>query len=170
MRSARVTAVRLAILALALGGLLGAECGGGEQQTWVALVADANSVEVFSPLTVDVQISSPEPIQAFELGLKWDPAMLSGFAVFPHPEFDDDGGFFTSPSWDFPAGRLDRVVDLRHGGEGAEGNFKVATLWLMSRGSAGSTSIELTSGGLADGNGAEPSVTKVVPVTITIEP
>jgi hypothetical protein len=40
----------------------------------------------------------------------------------------------------------------------------------MSRGSAGSTSIELTSGGLADGNGAEPSVTKVVPVTITIEP
>jgi len=108
--------IRLAILVLALGSLLGAPCNGTRQRTWVTLVPNASTVGTFSPLVLDILVSSPTPIQAFELGLRWDPEMFSAFAVFPHPEFDDDGAFFTSPSWNHSAGRLDRVVDLRHGG------------------------------------------------------
>lgn len=169
MRGDLAVRVQLAVLVLALGTLLGAPCGGGQNRTWVTLLPDATTVGTFSPLVVEILVSSPTPIQAFELGLRWDPEMFSAFAVFPHPEFDDDGTFFTNPTWNYSAGRLDRVVDLRHGGEGAEGSFKVATLWFMSRGIPGSTSIEPTSGGLADGNGNEPLV-RTTPVTITIEP
>ena len=169
MRGGPASWIRLACLALALGGLLGAPCNPGEKKTRVTVVPSASSVGTFSPLTVDILVDSPTPIQAFELGLRWDPKMLSAFFVFPHPEFDDDGAFFTSPYWNHQAGRLDRVVDLRHGGAGAEGSFKVATLWFMSRGSAGSTSIAPTSGELADGDGNEPQVS-IAPVTITIEP
>jgi hypothetical protein len=169
MRGVPAAATRLAFLALALGFLLGAPCDGGEQKTWVRLLPDATTVQTFSPLVVEIQVSSPTPIQAFELGLRWDPAMLNAFAVLPHSEFDDDGGLFTSPEWNHRTGRLDRVVDLRHGGAGAQGDFKVATLWFMSRGSTGSTSITPTSGGLADGSGNEPQV-KTAALTITIEP
>ena len=169
MRGGPSVRAQLAVLVLAVGGLLGAPCGGGQQQTWVTLLPSASTVGTFSPLVVDILVSSPTPIQAFELGLRWDPEMLSTIAVLPHPEFDDDGVFFTDPHWNHSAGRLERVVDLRHGGEGAEGSFKVATLWIMSQGTAGSTSIEPTSGGLADGNGIDPPV-GVVPLTITIEP
>ena len=168
MREGFALRIRIALLVLALG-LLGAECGEVEGQTWMALIPAASSMETFSALMVDVVVSSPTPIQAFELSFQWDPEMISAFSVFPHPEFSDDGKFFTNPSWNLQAGRLDRVVDLRHGGEGAEGSFKIATLWFMSRGSAGSTSIAPTSGGLADGDGNEPRVS-IAPVTITIEP
>lgn len=169
MRGGPAVRLQLAVLVLTVGGLLGAPCDGGQSRTWVTVLPDAGTVGTFSPLVVEILVSSPTPIQAFDLGLRWDPEMLSAFAVFPHPEFDDDGAFFTSPSWNHPAGRLDRVVDLRHGGEGAEGDFKVATLWFMSKDSTGSTSIEPTSRGLADGDGNEPSVS-FAPVTITIEP
>jgi hypothetical protein len=169
MRRVPAAGIRLAFLVFALGFLLGAPCDGGQQKTWVTLLPDASTVGTFSPLVVEIQVSSPTPIQAFEVGLQWDPAMLSAVAVFPHSEFDDDGGFFTSPEWNHQMGRLARVVDLRHGGAGAQGDFKVATLWFMSRGSTGNTSITPTSGGLADGSGNEPEV-KTAAVTITIEP
>jgi hypothetical protein len=158
------------MLALTLAGLLGPQCDGGQQRTWVALVPSASTVKTFSPLVVDVLVSSPTPIQAFDLGLRWDPAMLSAIDVLPHPEFDDDGALFTSPSWNAAAGTVDRVVDLQHGGEGAVGSFKVATLWFTSLGTAGSTSIQPSSRGLADGDGVEPPLLNLVPVTITIEP
>jgi len=170
MRGGRATTFRLVVLALALRGLLGANCGGGESRTWVALVPDASSVEAYSLFTVEILVTSPTPIQAFELGLQWDPEMLEPVNVAPHPDFDDDGAFFTSPQYDLTAGTLDRLVDLRHGGEGAEGSFNIATVEFLSLGAPGATSIGLTSGGLADGNGNEPSLTSVVPVTITIEP
>jgi hypothetical protein len=158
------------MLALTLAGLLGARCDGDQQRTWVALLPSASSVKTFSPLVVDVLVSSPTQVQAFDLGLRWDPAMFSAIHVLPHPEFDDDGAFFANPNWDSAAGRLERVVDLRHGGEGAQGSFKVATVWLMSLGTAGSTSIQPTSRGLADRNGVEPPLLSLAPVTITIEP
>jgi hypothetical protein len=162
---------RLALLILALGLLLGAPCdgGGGQQKTRVKLVPSATTVGTYSALVVEIQVSSPTPIQAFELGLHWDPQMLNAVAVFPHSEFSDDGAFFINPHWNHPAGRLERVVDLKHGGTGATGTFKVATLWFTSRGSTGSTSLQPTSGGLADGSGNEPQVT-VTPLTITIAP
>ena len=152
-----------------LGSLLGAPCNKGENKTWVALHTDASSVGVFSPLVVDIVVTSPTPIQAFDLGLRWDPQMLKGFAVFPHPDFDDDGALFTSPTWNQLAGRLDRVVDLRHGGEGTEGGFAVATLWFMTRDVPGSTSIEPTVCGMADRDGDQPTI-RTAPLTITIEP
>jgi len=170
VRGAGHARVRLAVLVLTLAGLLGPQCGGGQQPTWVALVPSASTVKTFSPLEVDVLVSSPTPIQAFDLGLQWDPAMLSAIHVLPHPEFDDDGAFFANPDWDPAAGRLERVVDLQHGGEGAVGSFKVATVWFMSGDSAGSTTIHPTSRGLGDGDGVQPPLLSLAPVTITIEP
>jgi len=170
MRAGRATTTRLAFLALALRGLLGADCGGGESKTWVALVPDVNTVGTFSLFTVDVAVTSPKPVQAFELGLQWDPEMVLPVDVAPHPDFDDDGAFFTSPHFDLMAGTLDRVVDLRHGGPGAEGNFRIATLQFLALGHPGSTIIGPTGGGLARADGSEPSAVNVVPVTITIEP
>jgi len=171
MRGVPAARIRLAFIALVLASQLGGICdgGGGQPKTWVTLLPDASTVGTYSPLLVEIHVSSPTPIQAFELGLRWDPAMLSAFAVFPHPEFDDDGAFFTSPDWNCQAGRLDRVVDLRHGGAGVQGDFKVATLWFMTRDNTGNTTITPTSGGLADGSGNEP-VVKTAAVTITIEP
>jgi hypothetical protein len=161
--------LRLAILVLALGSLLGAPCDKGESKTWVGLQPDASSVATFSPLVVDILVSSPTPIQAVDLGLRWDPEMLNALTVLPHPDFDDDGVLFTEPTWNHLVGRLDRVVDLRHGGEGAEGGFAVATLWFMTRGVPGSTSIEPTVRGMADGDGDQPTI-ETAPLTITIEP
>jgi len=169
MRGGPAVKVRLAVLLLALGCLLGAPCDGGEQKTWVALVTDAETVGTFSPLVVHILVSSPTPIQAFELGLRWDPSKIHAMNVAPHPEFDDDGVLFTNPRWDVPAGRLDRIVDLRHGGEGAQGTFRVATVQFLALGSPGSTSIQPTSRGLADGNGNETPVS-FAPLTLTIEP
>lgn len=165
-----VARLRLALLALALGSGLGLRCGGGEGQTWVALIPDASTIGTFAPFRLDVVVNSPAPIYAFELGLQWDPERVYPVNVAPHPDFDDDGAFFTSPQFDLMAGTLDRVVDLRHGGAGANGSFKIATLQFLSLGSPGSTSIRLTSGGLAKADGSEPLVVNVVPVTITIEP
>jgi hypothetical protein len=170
MRGGLVARIRLAILVLALGSALGLQCDGGEEQTWVALVPDTNRVGTYSLFTVDVLVTSLTPIQAFDLSLQWDPEMLFPTDVAPHPEFDDDGAFFISPRFDFVAGKLDRVVDLRHGGEGTEGRFKIATIQFLSLDNAGSTPIGLTSGGLAAPDGSQPSVTNIMPVTITIEP
>ena len=170
MRPGRATAIRLVVLAFALRGLLGADCNGGEEQDWVALVPELSSVATYSRFTVDVQVTSPTPVQAFEMGLQWDPQMLLPMNVVPHPDFDDDGAFFVNPRFDLLGGRLDRVVDLRHGGAGAEGSFKIATVEFLSLGATGPATIAVTSGGMAGADGIEPTVTNVVPVTITIEP
>jgi hypothetical protein len=170
MRGRPATAIRLAILALALGGLLGAECGGGEEQTWVALVPEASSVATYTLFTVDLQVTSPTPVQAFEMELQWDPQRLFPTNVLPHPDFDDDGAFFIHPRYDLMAGKLDRVVDLRHGAPGAEGSFRVATVEFLSLGVAGPTTIGVVSGGVASAGGTEPATTAAVPLTITIEP
>ena len=169
MRGDSLARIRLAFLTLAVGGLLGGQCdpGGGTQTTWIVPRAYTSSIGTYSPLMVEIAVDSPTPIQAFELGLRWDPEMLRGTYAFPHPDFDDDGAFFSSPR--FEAGKLEGVVDLRHGGEGAAGTFGLAVVRFFSRGEAGSTSIEVTGAGLADGNGNEPQV-KVLPLTITIEP
>ena len=143
MRGGPAVKVRLAVLLLALGCLLGAPCHGGEQKTWVALMADAETVGTFSPLVVHILVSSPTPIQAFELGLRWDPSMIYAMNVAPHPEFDDDGVLFTNPLWDLVAGRLDRIVDLRHGGEGAQGTFRVATVQFLALFTKSRTSLSL---------------------------
>lgn len=171
MRGARAAiGIRLAVLALALGTTLGVECGGGEAQTWLALIPEAGTVGFSSPFEVAVIVSSPTPVQAFELGLQWDPQMLVAVNAAPHPGFDDDGALFVSPRFDLDAGTLERVVDLRHGGPGVSGRFRIATLEFRSLGVPGSTSIELTTGRVADSVGAEPATLSLAPATITIQP
>jgi hypothetical protein len=168
VRGALAARIRLALLLLALGTTLGPQCGGGDGQTFVALIPEASSVGSYSLFNVEVRVSSPTPVQAYELGLKWDPAMLFLVEASPHPEFDDDGAFFTIPSLNMSAGTIEQVVDLQRGGEGAEGTFNVATAQFLSLNSPGPTEIGLISGGLADGSGNEIPVT-VAPITIVIE-
>lgn len=168
MRGALVARTRLALLLLALGSTLGTQCGGGDGQTFVALIPEASSVGSYSLFTVEVRVSSPTPVQAYELGLQWDPAMLFLVETSPHPEFDDDGAFFTTPSLNMPAGTIEQVVDLQHGGEDTEGTFNVATVQFLSLNSPGATQIGLINGGLADGGGNDIPVT-VAPITIVIE-
>jgi hypothetical protein len=169
MRGGLAAGIRLALLALTLGGGLGFQCGGGGDQTFAALLPEASTVGTFTQFTVEVLVSSPTPVQAFELGIRWDPEMLLPLGVDPHPEFDDDGVFFTTPHFHLVAGTLDRVVDVRHGGAGADGSFSVASLEFLSLDNPGPTDIELVSGGLADASGVEIPVS-IVPVTITIAP
>jgi hypothetical protein len=161
--------IRLALLALLLSGVLGAQCGEGGEEAWIVLLPDATQVGTWSLVTVDVWVTSPLPIQAFELALQWDPEMIWGFRADPHPDFDDDGALFTSPRFDVAEGTLDRVVDLRHGGEGKQGSFRIATVYFLTKDSPGSTGIQATGVGLAMSGGSEPPV-NTGPLTITIEP
>jgi hypothetical protein len=168
MRRLPAARIRLALFVLVLGALLGAECDPGDEAR-VVLIPDASELGQFSSMTVDVYVSSPAPIQAFDLALQWDPEMILAYSAAPHPEFDDDGALFTNPRFDFTAGTLDRVVDLRHGGVGAQGGFKIARIQFFSLGNAGPTTIQVTGNGLAQGDGNEYPVS-LTPLTITIEP
>jgi hypothetical protein len=159
--------IRLALLALLLSGALGSQCGGGGEKVWVVLLPDANQVARWSLVTVEVWVTSPVPIQAFDMALQWDPEMIQVFSAEPHPDFDDDGVLFTSPQFDFAAGTLERVVDLRHGGEGAQGSFRIATLYFYTMANAGSATLQVTGSGVARGDGSEPPVS-APPLTITI--
>lgn len=168
MKGGLVARLRLALLLLALASTLGPQCGGGDGQTFVALIPEATSVGSYSLFTVDVRVSSAIPVQAYELGLQWDPAKLFLVETWPHSDFDDDGAFFIKPVVKMAAGTVERVVDLRRGGEGADGTFNVATAQFLSLDGPGPTMIGLISGGLADGSGNEIPVT-VAPITIVIE-
>jgi hypothetical protein len=161
--------IRLVLLALLLSGALGAPCGGGAGgKVWVVLLPDANQVEPWSLVTVEVWVTSPVPVQAFDLALQWDPEMIQAFMADPHPDFDDDGVLFTSPQFDLTAGTLERVVDLRHGGEGVQGSFRIATLYFYTMANPGTATIQVTGSGVASGDGNEPPAT-ALPLTITIE-
>jgi hypothetical protein len=170
MRRRSTAAIRLVILAFALRGLLGAECGEVQGPTWVVLVPDVSTVGTLTPFTVEVVVTSPTPIQAYEVGLQWDPDMVYPMDVVPHADFDDDGALFLTPRFDPMAGTLDRIVDLRHGGAGAEGTFHILSVDFISLYETGSTLIAVVDGGMASPDGIAAEVTGVAPLTITIEP
>jgi hypothetical protein len=116
---------------------------------------------------VEILVNAGVPVQAFEVALRWDPEMLQATSVAPHPDFDDDGALFTTPRIDLAAGTVDRIADLRHGEPGAEGIFKIATVYFTTLSETGSTSIELTEAGLARSDGSEPPLNFLsLPITI----
>lgn len=111
----------------------------------------------FFTLTVVVE-SDDEPVRAWELQAATDPAVAGPIGAQPHPEFDDDGAFFLAPDADPAAGTLVRAVDVRHGGAGALGEFRIATLLLVS-GDAGMASLSLAGSTLVGDTGQTFAVT-----------
>ncbi len=138
---------RLALVAASLL-TLGVTCEG---ETPVALLRFEPREITVAPgtlVTLDLVMDTSGPaLQAFEVGIDVDPAVLTPVDVLPHTEFDDDGQLFISPTVDAGSGEIRGVVELRHGA-GATGSVRVASFQFMA-GAAGWSEVAVVTSGLA---------------------
>lgn len=165
---------RAAVLGLvaALTFTAGPRCSGGSDGIVFAtarLVTASSTVAPLTPFTVDVLVQSETPVYAFDVAVDWDASRLFAYDASEHPDFDDDGSLLLTPVLDGVKGRFTRIVDLRHGGGGATGSFRVATLSFVAGGVPGPTTISIQSLGLGFGDGSEPQVV-ALPLDVTVGP
>ncbi len=162
-------AALVALVLLSIGARCGGGGGGGTPPASVTAFFEPASITAAAgtPVSVDLVVrTGGGALQAWEMTIAVDPAVLSPVRADPHPEFDDDGQLFVAPIVDAPAGEIRRVVDLRHGA-GASGEVRIATLEFQA-GQPGQTSLTIKSGGAALASGAEfPIITVAGTVTVT---
>jgi hypothetical protein len=136
-------------LVLGLGGL----CDVPRPPSTAAYFEPATlSVPVDSIFTVDVVVNTLGAVQAWEFSLQTDIEGVLPMNVVPHSDFDDDGRFLVPPSIDLSEGRVNGVVDLKHGGSGVTGTFRIATVTLWAH-QPGKVAIGLDGVGMATGEG-----------------
>lgn len=165
MRSER--ALLLALVAT-LSAAIGAPCGAGPNHS-LSFEAPA-TVPTGTVFSVDVVVNAANPIHAFDFDVKWESAPLAwAFLVEPHVEFDDDSALFLTPAISTNQGTVKGVVDLRHGGPGLSGTFRVARIWFFSFFAPAPLHLSFTSGNLATAGGASP-VVALKPSVVTIGP
>jgi hypothetical protein len=117
----------------------------------------------------DVMVSTNQPLQAFELDLEvTKPELLALWAVSPHDDFDDDGGFLFPPSVSYANGTAKDIVDLRHGISDKSGLFRIATVRLCTWPGAGTVKLRVSGGGFANPLG-EDFATTLFSATITVQ-
>ena len=151
--SGRVTSRSGAFVALLVSALLGLACPDSGGVT-VRLVPSATSVPAGAFFTVDVVVDTGfQPVQAFELSVLFDPALIVATGtVDPDPGFDDDGSLLVAPVLNLAAGTLGPIVDLRHG-PSAAGAFVAATLHFQAVAGTGTGWVFIADGGLASPSG-----------------
>lgn len=142
------------LLALAGGLSIGAPCDSGQRKARVYVDPPSVVVPPGTLLDLDVMMDvTSGQVQAFEISTRADPSLLALVSIEP-AEFDDDGGFFLPPSYDFGAGTVSAVVDLRHGsGSAVSGLVRVARLRVVAL-SSGVAEVDVTQAALADPGGA----------------
>lgn len=119
--------------------------------------------------SVDVMVSTNQPLQAFELDLTVDkPNILALWSVSPHEDFDDDGGFLFPPAVAYEDGTATDLVDLRHGVSDKSGQFAIATAQLCTWPGTGTVKLKVSGGGFANSLGDEFDET-LFPAVITVE-
>jgi hypothetical protein len=154
MRRVATERARLLVLLLCATSLLASKCGG--PSTSVVLATETTTIGTGETFTVEIAVSTSTNVQAYDLSVSWDPAYVQPTSLSPHAEFDDDGLFFVPAVWG--TGSIEGIVDLRHGGSGKTGTFRIATLEFVSLSQPGSTAIEVAGDGVARPNGAAPQV------------
>jgi hypothetical protein len=132
------------------------------------LTTASTTVPPVTAFSVDVVVRSERPVQAFDLVVTWDGARLRGMDVAPHPEFDDDARLLLQPLR--RSGTFSRIVDVRHGGQGASGTFGLVTLHFFSGPTPGPTSISIERLALGSSGGGEFDEIQTLPLEIHIEP
>jgi hypothetical protein len=157
----------MALLAALSVGSLGSLPAGAEGSLAMAVLTTPNTrVAPLTSFTVEVVVRSEQPIQAVDLAVAWDGARLLGVDVAPHAEFDDDEGLLLQPL--MALGSFSRIVDVRHGGPGASGIFRIATLRFISGPTPGPTAITIKSLGLGFRDGGEPAELWTMPLEIRV--
>ena len=138
MRARRVLRLWVAALVLGTPFFLGAPCGtsngGSPSAPNAALRVEPAQVIYFTGgyyLKVDVYATVDQSVQAWDVDLSWNTAILDHLSTTPLPESDDDGVFFQGPDLDEGAGTLG-IVDLRHGTSSLTGDFRVAEVWFVA--------------------------------------
>ncbi|MCG8588429.1 MAG: hypothetical protein MJE66_03990 [Proteobacteria bacterium] len=137
--------MRALVLAGVAGLLLGTDCGGGGPRVsiWLApfelalAPGDVAGVQVFMR-------TNGTPLQAYELEVNVDPALLTTLQVLPHADFDDNGALLVDPVFGVGTGSTSRIVDVRRGAA-ASGEFRIATLVVAAQG-PGSGVVRLRAG------------------------
>lgn len=77
---------------------------------------------------VAVKFNTAGSVQAMNLDVKWDPVRLTFLSISPHPDFDDDGHFFSPVIVDAAAGRVHGVRDSRHGANALTGKKGIVSM------------------------------------------
>jgi hypothetical protein len=77
---------------------------------------------------IAVKFDTTANVQAVELDIEWDPASVKYLSSSPHPDFDDDGQFFTPAILDEVDGSLRGIRDARHGVSTVSGRKGVIAL------------------------------------------
>lgn len=153
---------------------LASTCGGGSSEisppATLSLQADTTEISSDDPFVrVDLLVNSvdSDAVQAFDLTLRWNPAVVEVIATETTPEFDDDGVFFGSPALpelDGSTGTLSRIVDLRHGASTVSGNIPVAAVWFQMVGTG--TSPMMIFGDVAAPDGTRFEILQRTGVTV----
>lgn len=156
------------LILVALGlALLGGVCGSPPSNV-VRFEPQAPKVPPFTQFTLDVVIElNAENLRAWDFTATVNPSVASPTNALPHPEFDDDGQLFVAPQVDAGAGTIARIVDVQHGGPGATGTIRLATLVLTS-GASGVANLTLSNATfvLANGETLAPTI-RVANITVT---
>ena len=136
---------RLLALVLCTATLLASKCVGPSSS--VVLLTESSTIGTGQVFTIEIAVSTTAAVQAYDLSVSWDPAYVQPTSVTPHADFDDDGLFFVPAAWG--ASSIEGIVDLRHGGTGRSGDFRVATIEFVSLSLPGNTTVQVSGGGVA---------------------
>jgi len=156
-----VKRLRFALLAVASSLLLGGVCmdNADPVATVYFQFPDDAILELNEIVQVQVMVQTLGPeLQAIALSVKGDPSTSVLFQTAPNPAFDDDGQLFVPPQFDFVAGEVNGIVDLRHGLGNLSGTFAIATLWLRAI-NDGQSTLRFTGIRLADEKGQDFAIT-----------
>ncbi len=145
----------LAVALLQIGGLCETQ-GGKNLGIGSAKLLSASPtyyVDTSENLNVVFRVDTLSTLQAVDIDLSWDPAMLSFVSLTPNPDFDDDGQFFGSYTVDAVSGTITDIRDSLHSASSFPGSSEVMTLVL--RAEAPGTSQIIATGRAADSDGRQ---------------
>ena len=150
--------------------LLGAKCGPVAPELMIATITFETTVTQLTkgtPVPVFVVIDADHrPLQAYELDIVVSDDTLVALAATPTAEFDDDGQFFMEPKYNFFDGKIDEIVDLRHGSSEIGYPVRVASFWVWPH-ATGIATIEIARAATTAPNGQAHTIYST-PLTLTV--
>ena len=154
-------------------GVMGATCGEStpQPQALVYFWNAPQTVRVDNIVHVGVRLFSDDaPLQAYDVGIDFDPAFLEVINVTAEPGgFDDVNlGLAIPPSVDSTEGTIRSIVDFRHGSVSETGEFKVFGIQFRGK-SAGDAQISFVPNGISTADG-KPFEISSIPISIAVVP
>ncbi len=156
----------LATAALTVGG----SCGPAAPESLIATITFETALSQLTkgtPVPIYVVIDADNrPLQAYELDIVVSDETLVALGAAPVPDFDDDGQFFMEPKYNFFDGKIDSVIDLRHGSSEIGYPVRVALFWVWPY-ATGTATIEIASAVTTAPNGLTHTIYST-PLTLTV--